>query len=155
MINWGLTNLINISHQKILNLVLKKKYIYILKIFWKSDNSLILRLSIAARLSIHLLVAWIQFSFIKEQMIFRYESIKSVKIKINRWTKRVCHRFLPIDRYNRYQWNQIYRFLSIYRLINRYRFLSIDYSRALFKLFSFSQQRWKYFMVGWHLILFL
>ena len=30
--------------------------------------------------------------------------------------------------YNRYESNQIYRFFSIYRLINRYRFLSIDYS---------------------------
>ena len=129
MTNWVLTNLIIIRHQKILNLMLKKKNI--LKIFWKSDNCLILRLSIAAQLSIHLPFAWIQFSFIKEQMIFRYESIKSVKIKINRWTKRACHRFLPIDRYNRYQWNQIYRFLSIFRLINRYRFLSIDYSWAL------------------------
>ena len=61
-------------------------------------------------------------------MVLRYKSIKSVKIKINWWTKRVCHRFLPIDRYNRYQSNQIYRFLSIYWLTNRYRFLSIDYS---------------------------
>ena len=25
----------------------------------------------------------------------------------------MCHRFLPIDRYNKYQSNQIYRFLSI------------------------------------------
>ena len=25
----------------------------------------------------------------------------------------MCHRFLPIDRYNRYQSNQLYRFLSI------------------------------------------
>ena len=40
--------------------------------------------------------------------------------------------------------------------------LSIDKSIPIFidwllpgKLFSFSQQRWKYFMVGWHLILFL
>ena len=40
--------------------------------------------------------------------------------------------------------------------------LSIDNSIPIFidwllpgKLFSFSQQRWKYFMVGWHLILFL
>ena len=48
-----------------------------------------------------------------------------------------CHQFLPINRYNRYQWNHIHRFLSIYqgqyrpitRLINRYRFLSIDYPR--------------------------
>ena len=30
-------------------------------------------------------------------------------------------------RYNRYQSNQIYRFLLIYRLTNRYWFLSIDY----------------------------
>ena len=33
-----------------------------------------------------------------------------------------------IDRYNRYQSNQMYRFLLIYRFSNRYRFLSIDYS---------------------------
>ena len=40
--------------------------------------------------------------------------------------------------------------------------LQIDKSIPIFidwllpgKLFSFSQQRWKYFMVGWHLILFL
>ena len=39
----------------------------------------------------------------------------------------MCHRFLPIDRYNRYQSNQIYRFSLIYQLTNRYRFLSIDY----------------------------
>ena len=44
--------------------------------------------------------------------MFRYKSMKSVKIKINWGTKRVCHRFLPIDRYNRYHANQIYRFLS-------------------------------------------
>ena len=50
----------------------------------------------------------------------------------------MCHRFLPIDRYNRYQSNQIYRFLSIYRLINRYRFLSIDNSwrRSFFFFFA-------------------
>ena len=29
--------------------------------------------------------------------------MKSVKIKINRSTKRGCYRFLPINRYNRYQ----------------------------------------------------
>ena len=82
-------------------------------------------------MSINLMFAWFQFSFFDNRCIFRYKSMKSVKIKINRWTKRVCHRFLPIDRYNRYQSNQIYRFLTvltIYRLINRYRFLSIDYS---------------------------
>ena len=54
--------------------------------------------------------------------------MKSVSIKINRSTKRVCHRFLPIVRCNRYQSNQIHRLLSIYRLINRYRFFSIDFS---------------------------
>ena len=43
------------------------------------------------------------------------KSMKSVKIKINRLKQRVCHRFLPIDQYNRYQSNPIYRFLSIYR----------------------------------------
>ena len=42
--------------------------------------------------------------------------------------KRVCHWFLPIDWYNWYQSNQIYRYLSIYRLTNWYRFLLIDYS---------------------------
>ena len=56
--------------------------------------------------------------------------MKSVKDQENRQKKRVCHRFLPIDQYNRYQSNQIYRFLLIYRLINRYRFLPIDYSGA-------------------------
>ena len=90
---------------------------------------MILRLSIATQLSTNLPFAWIQFSFFfDEQMnwfIFRYKSIKSVKIKINRWTKRVCHRFLPIERRNWYQLNQIYR------LTNRYRFLSIDYSGCI------------------------
>ena len=47
----------------------------------------------------------------------------------------MCHRFLPIDRWNRYQSNQIYRFLSIYRLINRYRYLSIDYAGSIQKKF--------------------
>ena len=47
--------------------------------------------------------------------------------------KQVCHRFLPIDRYNRYESNQIYRFSSIYRLINGYRFLSFDYSGVKFR----------------------
>ena len=42
-------------------------------------------------------------------------SMKLLKIKINRWTKRVCHRFLPIYRYNRYQLNQ---FTDFYRLTN-------------------------------------
>ena len=75
--------------------------------------------SIANQLSINLPFSWIQFLFFYEQMdwcISRYKSMKSVKIKINRWTKRVCYRFLPIDRYNRYQSNQIHRFLSIYPL---------------------------------------
>ena len=43
-------------------------------------------------------------------------SCKIGKNLVNSWTKRVCHRFLPIDRYNRYQSNPIYRFLTIYRL---------------------------------------
>ena len=54
--------------------------------------------------------------------------MKQVKIKINGWTKRACHRFLPIDLCNRYQSNQIYRFLLTYRLINGCWFLPIDYS---------------------------
>ena len=55
--------------------------------------------------------------------------MKQVKIKITGWPiKRACHRFLPIDRCNRYQSNQIYRFLLTYRLINGYWFLPIDYS---------------------------
>ena len=33
--------------------------------------------------------------------------------------KRVCHRFLPIDRYNRYQSNQFFRFLSIHSSIDK------------------------------------
>ena len=56
------------------------------------------------------------------------KSMKSVKIKINRLKQRVCHRFLPIDQYNRYQSNPIYRFLSIYR------FFSIDYSGTIVKI---------------------
>ena len=71
------------------------------------------------------------FYFLMNRCIFRYKSMSK-----SRWTK-LCHQFLPIDRYNRYQWNHIHRFLSIYqgqyrpttRLINRYRFLSIDYPR--------------------------
>ena len=57
------------------------------KIFLKSDNCLILRLSIATQLSTDLLFPWNQFSFLDEQMnryIFRYKSMKSEKIKINR-----------------------------------------------------------------------
>ena len=42
--------------------------------------------------------------------------------------KWVCHRFLPVDRYNQYQSNLIFWFLSIYHLISQYRFLLIDYS---------------------------
>ena len=49
----------------------------------------------------------------KNKCIFQYKSMKSVKIKIYRWMKGVCHQLLPIDSYNRYQSNQIYRFLSI------------------------------------------
>ena len=59
------------------------------------------------------------FGWTDELYFFRYKSMRLVKIKINQWTKRrVCHRFLPIDRYNQYQSNQIYR----------YRLLSIDFS---------------------------
>ena len=43
-------------------------------------------------------------------------SCKIGKNLVNSCTKRGCHRFLPIDRYNRYQSNPIYRFLTIYRL---------------------------------------
>ena len=56
------------------------------------------------------------FHFLMNRCILCYKTMKSVEIKINRWTKWVCHRFLPIDRYNRYQSNRIYSFLSIYRL---------------------------------------
>ena len=66
-----------------------------------------------------------QFSFLDEQMntyTFRYKSIKSVKIKINRW-------------------NNKNRFLPIYRLINRYRFLSIGYSGNGGHLRKFSPRR--------------
>ena len=45
--------------------------------------------------------------------VFRYKSMKSEKKKQNILTKRACHRSLPIDQYNRYQSNPIYRFLSI------------------------------------------
>ena len=95
----------------------KQKITFFLKkvrvIVWSLD------FSIANQLSTNLPFSWIQFLFFYERMdwrIFRYKSMKSVKIKINRWTKRECYRFLPIDRYNRYQSNQIHRFLSIYRL---------------------------------------
>ena len=74
-------------------------------------------------------VAWSQFSFFDEQTWTDVSSnmklMKSVKIKINRLKERVCHQFLPIDQYNRYQSNPIYRFLSIYG------FLSIDYSGSI------------------------
>ena len=55
----------------------------------------------------------------KDIIRLRYKLMKSVKIKINRETKRVCHRFLPIDRYNRYQSNQFFRFLSIHSSIDK------------------------------------
>ena len=45
-------------------------------------------ISIVTQLSANLLFAWIQFSFYNEQMnrcVFRYKSMKSVKIKITRW----------------------------------------------------------------------
>ena len=65
-----------------------------------------------------------------KRCIFRYEidEIGKNHYKSTEKKKRVCHRILPIDRYNRYQSNQIYRYSSIYRLTNRYRFLSVDYS---------------------------
>ena len=107
-------------NQKILNLVLKRRQDFsdfLKRFFLKSDNCLILRLSIATQLSTNLLFPWNQFSFLDEEMnryIFRYKSMKSEKKnKQNRLTKRMCHRSLPIDRYNQYQSNQIYRFLSI------------------------------------------
>ena len=88
-------------------------------IYLKCDNCLILRISFATQLSTNLLFAWNQFSVFNEQLnryVFRYKSMKSEKKnKQNRLTKRACHRSLPIviDRYNRYQSNPIYRFLSI------------------------------------------
>ena len=77
------------------------------------------------------------FQFFMKRCMFWYISMKSVKIKINRWTKRVCHRFLPIGPYKS---NHIHRFLSIYRLIIRYRFLSIDYSGTLLSHHCWSSQ---------------
>ena len=77
-------------NQKILNLVLKRRQDFsdfLKRFFLKSDNCLILRLSIATQLSTNLLFAWNQFSFLNEQMnryIFQYKSMKSVKIKINK-----------------------------------------------------------------------
>ena len=142
MTNWGLTNLINISHQKILNLVLKKKNIYILKIFWKSDNSLILRLSIAAQLSIHLLFAWIQFSFIKEQMIFRHESIVWIGKNHDKSMNETSVSSISTD------WS--IQSISIKSDLPISIDFSIDKSIPIFidwllpgiKLFFFSQQRW-------------
>ena len=78
--NWAPTN-----QKKILNLVFvgKTRFFRIFKkIFLKSDNCLILPLSIATQLSTNLLLAWNQFSFLDEQMnryIFRCKSMKSVK----------------------------------------------------------------------------
>ena len=93
---------------------------------------MIVQLSIATHVSTNPLLAWNQFHFLMNRWTDVSSDInpwmKQVKIKINGWTKRACHRFLPIDRCNRYQSNQIYRFLLTYRLINGYWFLPIDYS---------------------------
>ena len=56
----------------------------------------------------------------------------------NRLIAKVFYRF----RYNRYQSNQIYRLLLIYRLTNRYRFLSIDCFG-----FIFTFQRGEYYVI--------
>ena len=49
----------------------------------------------------------ISFHFWMNRYIFRYKSMKAEKKnKQNRLTKRVCHRSLPIDRYNQYQSNR-------------------------------------------------
>ena len=105
-----------VSYQKnILNLVLKKRLDFC-KDFLKSDNCLMLWISIVTQLSANLLFAWIQFSFYNEQMnrcVFRYKSMKSVKIKTTRWMKWAFHWFLLIDQYNWYQSNQIYLFFFI------------------------------------------
>ena len=106
---------------------------YLFFIILKRDKCLIVQLSIATHLSTNSLLACNQFSFLDEQMnrcVFRYKSMDETgKKRWNGWTiKRACHRFLPIDRCNRYQSNQIYRFLLTYRLINGYWFLPIDYS---------------------------
>ena len=80
------------------------------------------------------------------------KSMKSVKIIINRQKKkRVCHRILPIDRYNRYQSNHIYRYSSIYRLKNRYRFLSIDYSGVymVFRVLRLKQEIQFHHLASW------
>ena len=103
-----------VSYQKnILNLVLKKRFF---KDFLKSDNCLMLWISIVTQLSANWLFARIQFSFYNEQMnrcVFRYKSMKSVKIKTTRWMKWAFHWFLLIDQYNWYQSNQIYLFFFI------------------------------------------
>ena len=68
--------------KKILNLVLMKSKTF-LKILFKSDNCLILRLSTATQLTTNSLLAWNQFSFLDEQkrFILLQKLRKSVKIK--------------------------------------------------------------------------
>ena len=52
------------------------------------------------------------------------------------------YRFVQIVWYNRYQSNQVYGFLSIYRLINRYRFLLIEGPCTLSAKLNFLEPSW-------------
>ena len=48
--------------------------------------------------------------------------------------KGVCHQLLPIDSYNRYQSNQIYRFLSIDKSIKSLNMRYFSYPKLIFPL---------------------
>ena len=92
------TNLANISHQKkiIFNPGFEEKIRFfevIIYIVLSFDSQL--QLNCQQTYCLH----ESSFHFLMNRCIFGYKSMKSVKIKINRWTKRACHRFLPIDRY--------------------------------------------------------
>ena len=89
-----------------LNLVLKKRWDFLKDFFKKRVRVIVWSLDYQLQLNHQQIYCLHGFSF---------------HFLMSRWTK--C-----IFRYNRYQSNQIHRFLSIYRLINRYWFLLIDYS---------------------------
>ena len=97
MINWVSTNLANISHQKIIftpGFEEKIRFFEEIILFYPSTlncNSIVNKRTVCMNPC--------SFHFLRNRCNFRYKSMKSVKIKINRWTKRACHRFLPIDRY--------------------------------------------------------
>ena len=77
----------------------------------------------------------ISFHFWMNRYIFRYKSMKSEKKnKQNRLTKRVCHRSLPIDRYNQYQSNRerVSGKISNQRFVNSCLANSPSFSKCLY-----------------------